>query len=129
MQVAHAFVNAINRRSVDEIVNLMTDDHVLIDSLGTRIGGKPRMKAAWAAYFGMIPDYSIAVDETIAEGSVIVLLGTARGTYAASGALPPENRWATPVAWRALVRGALVAEWRVYADLEPLRQVMAFGKK
>jgi hypothetical protein len=33
------------------------------------------------------------------------------------------------VAWRALVRGALVAEWRVYADLEPLRQVMAFGKK
>jgi ketosteroid isomerase-like protein len=128
-QIAHAFVEAINRWSVDEIVNLMTDDHVFVDSLGMRISGKPRLKPAWAAYFAMIPDYSIAVDETLADGSVIVLLGTARGTYAANGVLPPENSWTTPAAWRAVVRDSRIAEWRVYADLEPLRQIMARSGK
>jgi len=123
-QIAQAFVSAINRRSVDEIVSLMTDDHVLVDSLGARTGGKPRLQAAWAAYFGMIPDYTITIDETIAEGSVVVLFGTAHGTYAASGDFLPENRWTSPVAWRALVRGARIAEWHIYADLEPLRQIM-----
>jgi len=123
-RIAHAFVKAINRRSVDEIVNLMTDDHVLVDSLGARTLGKPRLQAAWAAYFCMIPDYKITIDETIAEGSAVVLVGTAQGTYARSGDLPLENRWIAPVASRALVRDARIAEWRIYADLEPLRQIM-----
>ena len=26
--------------------------------------------------------------------------------------------------WRAVVRGSLIAEWRVYADNEPIRQIV-----
>ncbi|MGA9583930.1 MAG: hypothetical protein WBQ95_01315 [Terracidiphilus sp.] len=40
----------------------------------------------------------------------------------------PENRWKTPIAIRALIEDGLVAEWRVYADNEPIRKVMASGK-
>ena len=40
------------------------------------------------------------------------------------GRLEAENRWETPAAWRAVIEHDRVAEWRVYADLEPLRAVM-----
>ena len=112
-----AFVEAINHHSPDEIADLMTEDHVFIDSLGTRVAGRDQMKQGWQAYFNMVPDYSIAVDETFAEGDVVVMLGSARGTYAGS-------QWETPAAWRAVVRDSRIAEWRVYADNEPIRQLM-----
>jgi uncharacterized protein (TIGR02246 family) len=125
VSIAHAFVAAINHQSADEIAGLMTDDHVFIDSLGTRVTGREPMKKGWQAYFSMIPDYTISLDETFVDGPVVVMLGAARGTYASRGRLKPENRWQTPAAWRAIVRGSLIAEWRVYADNEPIRQIMA----
>ena len=128
-RVAAAYVNAINQHSVEGIADLMTEDHVFVDSLGTRIDGKQRMKAGWEGYFRMVPDYTIVIDETFVEGAVVVMLGTAQGTYSANGALRPENKWSTPAAWRGLIRGSLVAEWRIYADNEPIRQIMARNRK
>jgi ketosteroid isomerase-like protein len=125
MRVARAFVDAINQRSAQAIAGLMTDDHVFVDSLGTRIEGKERMTAGWDGYFRMVPDYNIVVDETFVDGSVAVMLGKAQGTYSTDNVLRPENRWSTPAAWRVQVRGSLVAEWRVFADNEPIRQIMA----
>ena len=123
--IAHAFVNAINHQSPEEIASLMTEDHVFIDSLGTRVTGRQQMKKGWQGYFSMVPDYTIRVDETFAEGPVIVMLGAAQGTYSRGGPLQTENRWQTPAAWRAVVRGSSIAEWRIYADNEPIRQIMA----
>ena len=107
----------------------MTPDHVLVDSLGTRIAGRDRVQAAWKAYFRMVPDYRIAIEESFVNGVVVVMLGTADGTYSNGGDLRPENAWATPAVWRALTRDSLVAEWRVYADNEPLREVMARNRR
>lgn len=127
--VAGAFVQAINQRDVEEIVKLMTEDHVFIDALGARTQGRVKMKAGWEGYFRMVPDYILTVEETFADGAVVVMLGTAQGTYCTGGALQPENRWVTPAAWRAVVRGAQIAEWRVFADNEPIRQIMARTRK
>jgi uncharacterized protein (TIGR02246 family) len=123
--IVHGFVTAINHQSAEEIASLMTEDHVFIDSLGMRVTGREPMKKGWQAYFGMVPDYTISVDETFVDGPVVVMLGAARGTCSSGGPLKAENRWRTPAAWRAVVRGSLVAEWRVYADNEPIRQIMA----
>jgi len=125
VSVARAFVEAINRRNASGIAKLMTEDHVFIDSLGMRVTGRQQMEKGWEGYFGMVPDYGITVEETFCDGSVVVMIGTAQGTYSSEGVLPSENRWQTPAAWRAVVRGASVAEWRVYADNEPIRQIMA----
>ena len=122
--IAYAFVNAINNRNPEEIASLMTEEHVFIDSLGTRVTGRQPMQKGWQSYFGMVPDYAITIDETFADGPVVVMLGAAQGTYSSGGPLKPENRWHTPAAWRAVVRGSLIAEWRVYADNEPIRQIM-----
>jgi len=102
----------------------MTPDHVFIDSLGTKVAGREQMRQGWQSYLKMVPDYTIAVQETFINESVVVMLGRAGGTYAPGGPLLPENRWQTPVALRAVVRGSLIAEWRVYADNEPMRRLM-----
>jgi len=123
--VAHAFADAINRRSPEEIASLMTEDHIFVDALGMKVSGRERMKKGWEGYFDMVPDYTISINETFVDGSVVVMLGAAQGTYSSGGPLKPENAWRTPAAWRAVVRGLSIAEWRVYADNEPIRQIMA----
>jgi len=95
-----------------------------VDSLGKRCP-RTAMQTGWRQYFNMVPDYWIRIDEEIPNGDEVVLLGTAGGTYVAhDGALKPENKWETPAAWRALVSGGKVREWRVYCDNEPIRERM-----
>lgn len=35
-----------------------------------------------------------------------------------------ENHWEITAAWKAVVRGGYVSEWRVYADNEPVWKIM-----
>ena len=131
---AQAFVRAINRQDVDRLSGLMSPAHRFTDSLGNTVEGRDKMREAWAAYFRMVPDYSIAIEEyypanpTGDPDPVVVMLGVASGTYTHDGKLHPENQWQTPIAIRALIEDGLVAEWRVYADNDPLRRLMAAQK-
>jgi ketosteroid isomerase-like protein len=126
--IAQAFVRAINRQDLDRLTPLMSPSHRFIDSLGKVIEGREKMREGWAAYFRMVPDYTVAIEELYPGEPVVVMLGMASGTYTCDGKLHPENRWQTPVAIRVLVEDGLVAEWRVYADNEPIRKVIATGK-
>ncbi len=126
--IAHAFVRAINRQDVNRLTALMSPSHRFIDSLSNVVEGRDKMRESWAAYFRMVPDYSVAIEELYPSDPVVILLGVAEGTYSRDGKLNPENRWKTPIAIRALIEDGLVAEWRVYADNEPIRKVMASGK-
>jgi hypothetical protein len=87
--------------------------------------GREKMRVAWAKYFRMVPDFTVAIEETFCDGPVVAMLGMAQGTYAPDGQLKPENRWTTPAAFRAFIQEQKVAEWRVYSDNEPIRQRMA----
>jgi ketosteroid isomerase-like protein len=124
ISVAKEFVRAINRQNVDTLAALMTTDHRFTDSLGNTVGGREAMRAGWAGYFGMVPDYSLAIEETFADGSVVVMLGMAQGTMSGQAGPAPGNRWQTPIAIRARIEDGLVAEWRVFADNEPIRALM-----
>ena len=122
---ARAFVRAINRQDAEGLAELMAPEHRFVDSLGGVTAGRELMRTAWAGYFRMVPDYSIAVKEILCDGPVVVMLGVARGTYCPDGQrLREENRWETPAVLRAQVEDGLVMEWRVYADNEPMRELM-----
>jgi uncharacterized protein (TIGR02246 family) len=123
--VATAFVRAINRQDAATLAELMTDDHRFVDSLGNVVEGREKMRAGWIGYFRMVPDYSLAMEETYADGPVVLLLGVAQGTYTTDGTLKAENKWQTPVAIRVAVENGKVAEWRVYADNESIRRLMS----
>ena len=82
------------------------------------------MRAAWLGYFSMVPDYRIDVEEIVARGQIVLLTGTASGTFSPDGSLNPADRWSTPGAWRAAVHDEHIAVWQVFADNEPIRQIM-----
>ena len=124
VEVVLAFMERINAADVEGICALMTEDHVFVDALGTRIQGREKMRVAWTAYFGWIPDYKVSHEEVFQKSSLVAAFGTARGTYAADGKLRKENQWEIPAAWFAVVREGLVAQWRVYADNQPVRKLM-----
>jgi ketosteroid isomerase-like protein len=110
---------------VNVLVELMHDEHVFIDSLGTAVHGKGAMRKGWMGYFQMVPDYELTIEETCSSGDGVIMLGSAHGTYTADGNLLPENAWKTPAAFRAVIEDGKVKEWRVYADNEPIRQLMS----
>ena len=124
LEVVRAFVDRINAHDVDGLAALMTEDHRFIDSLGQAVHGRKAVRAGWDQYLGMVRDYRLLADEWLCDGSVVVLLGTAEGNCSPDGARKPAGSWTTPAAWRAVVRGGQLAEWRVYADNEPIRRLM-----
>ncbi len=124
VDVALAFIDQINSHDIPSLTMLMTDDIIFIDSLGQLVHGKRQLEQGWRAYFTWFPDYSIQVEETFGRGTTIALFGSAHGTYAVGGKLLPENHWKIPAAWKATVREDRIAEWRVYADNEPVWKIM-----
>jgi uncharacterized protein (TIGR02246 family) len=125
LSVVDEFVRQINSRNATGLSRLMTDDHVFVDSLGNAIQGKDQMRKAWIAYFYMIPNFTVTIQEKFLKGNAVALFGIAQGTYSAGGKLVERNTWSMPAAWKAVVRNGLIAEWHVFADNDPVRRIMA----
>lgn len=124
IKIVNQFANAINQHSVDALDHLMSDDHTFIDGMGTVVRDREQMKTGWSGYFNMVPDYKVDIFEVFVSGNTVALLGEASGTYTSDGRLKPENFWKIPAAWRAVVSDNKIKEWQVYADNEPIRQIM-----
>lgn len=124
IQVVLEFERLINARNPEDICALMIASGEFIDSLGNRIQGMEKLRAAWEGYFKMVPDYSISHAEIFADRDIVAMFGTAQGTFTKDGQIQKENFWKTPAAWRAVVRDGKVATWQVYGDNEPIRAIM-----
>jgi len=125
VETVRRFLDLINQRDVAELCQLMTEDHVFIDSLGQSVRGRETMRAGWRSYYAFCPDYWVSHEEIFDSGNTVAVFGSAGGTIAAHGELPPENKWRVPAAWRAVVDKGLVKEWQVYADNKPVYDIMA----
>ncbi|HUJ21683.1 MAG TPA: nuclear transport factor 2 family protein [Bryobacteraceae bacterium] len=119
------FMECINKRDADKLAELMTEDHLFIDSLGQKVRGREKMRAGWQGYYAFCPDYWVSHDEIFQTGNKVAVFGAAGGTIARNAELPPENAWRTCAAWLAVVANGLVKEWRVYADNKPVYDILA----
>ena len=115
------FVAAINDHDPTALAALMTPDHAFVDSLGNRMQGAAAVEAAWRGYFSMCRDYRIHVDDVLSDGDLVLAIGQAGGTI-------DGTAWKTPAAWKAVIRGGTVAEWRVFADNKPVYEILAKRK-
>lgn len=124
LKTVKLFVKNINEHNLDGLVSLMTDDHTFIDSMGIDMNGKKNMKKAWDVYLTTFPNYEIEAEDWILSKDRIAIFGTARGTLAVNGKLKNENSFEIPASWTAIVEDGKVAEWRVYADNQPVREII-----
>ncbi len=115
------FVAAINQHDVPALAALFTADHVFVDGLGNRVEGAASMEAGWRGYFAFCPDYWIRIDHVLTKDGIALAVGEAGGTI-------DDIAWRTPAAWKAVLRGGKVAEWRVFADNKPVYEILAKRK-
>ena len=99
------YVARINAHDAKGIVALCTRDHVLTDSLGSRLSGLDRLERGWLGYFSLFPDYRVELHAIASTGDVVVACGSAAATHAPSGA-----------AWRSSFRSMKKS------DLQIIRQ-------
>ena len=110
------FIDAINEADIDKICNLMSDDHLFIDSQGYRVTGKNNMELGWIEYFKLFPDYKIEIEDTFEKSELVCLLDYASGTYRNLQNETNSNHWRIPAAWKAIVYKNQIKQWQVYAD-------------
>jgi ketosteroid isomerase-like protein len=122
------FLDRINKRDADKLAELMTEEHIFVDSLGNTMQGREKMRVGWRGYYSFCPDYWVTHEEMLENGNIVAVFGTAGGTIAANGKLPPENKWRTSAAWLAVVESGLVKKWQVYADNKPVYEITAKSK-
>lgn len=116
-QTVQLFIDKINLHDIEGIVDLLTEDHLFIDSWGTRFEGKKTMKEGWQAYFAWFPDYKIEIEELIESGENVFIFGSACAIYHGNKGNNPQDRyWSIPAAWRATVSEGRIRKWQVYAD-------------
>jgi ketosteroid isomerase-like protein len=103
MMTGLKFHEEINRRDLEGLVELMTDDHVFIDNSGDL---DKNMKEGWKRFFSDYPDYRNVVTSATVTGNVVVMVGYSTCSN--------ERRLNGPSIWTAKVRNKHVSEWRVH---------------
>jgi ketosteroid isomerase-like protein len=124
LEIAMDFIKRINSGDVNSVCELMTEGHIFQDALGKRMIGRENMRQGWTMYFKTVTDYQIHADEFFQTDDRLAILGTASGRYTGNTGGGSHGFWEVPAAWRAQVKDGLIAEWRVYADNQPLRKLM-----
>src|SRR6516164_2003582 len=104
------FLERINERDVDKLAELMTEDHLFVDSLGEAVRGREKMRAGWRNYYAFCPDYWVSHEEIFQNGNKVAVFRAAGGTIAATSKVPLENQWRTQAAWLAVVEEGLVKQ-------------------
>lgn len=127
-EITLKFVKAINDHNVDEIVNLMSDDHTFIDAYGNMHIGKTGMKEGWKDYYDLFPDFKIEITDIIENDSMIGLFGYASATYKNIKDESNSNFWRIHAAWKAIIENNKVKHWQVICDYTKILKIMDKNK-
>lgn len=115
LEIAQAFVDAINRADPAALRALMTEDHTFTDALGRSFSGAEQMTAGWRYFFEAFPEYWIRVDTAFADGARVALFGEAGGKWRVDGQVLDQT-WTVRAAWLAEINDSKVKTWTVYCD-------------
>ncbi len=111
--VALKFVGIINSGDSEELIKLQTEDFTFIDMAGDVTHGRD----GWPSYFSSYPKYKIHVQHVLTSGNGVAIICKTTGSH-----VPPEVEEHENVLWTAEIQGGLVAEWRIYSDIEEAKK-------
>ncbi len=107
--IALKFVEVINAGDSEALIKLQAEDFTFIDMKGDVYRGRD----GWQDYFSAYPKYKIHVQHVLTGGNGVAIIGKTTGSH-----VPPEVEEKETVLWTAEIRNGLVAEWRIYSDIE-----------
>lgn len=115
IETALRFVDCINHKDVDGIVEMLADGHLFVDLDGNEhVFDANSGRTAWSGYFKMAPRYLIHVSHAYAAGDVAVLTGRTTGSHLH---LPHEKEFQEHMLiWSARVRDGKLLDWRLWYD-------------
>jgi ketosteroid isomerase-like protein len=111
------FNDAINRRDLGSLAELMTEDHTLIAGEEEPISGRETCLRAWERFFELLPDYRNVFQEVRAQGALVRVRGRS---------ICSDECLNGPAIWTAVVEGRRVREWRVHEDTPRNRGELGF---
>ena len=120
--VTHIVFDGFNQQSVDVLAENFTDDIIVRRHAwkGGDIVGIEATKEWLAGFYGVIPDVHIRVEDMVAEGDMVAVRYTLRGTFAPTG-LPFDE---VPELWlMRFVDGQVAEIWEHFDDLGFRQQV------
>ncbi len=119
--VVTSFNDAITRQDIGVLNNLITDNHVFIDSTGGRTEGREAVVAAWKSFFDQFPGYvNIFADMQQPDETHVVIIGHSECSV-------PEL--AGPALWRATIDTDRIAMWEVFEDTPQSREYLHLSKE
>ena len=111
--IALEFVECINNQDIEGLVALMTEGFTMIPDQGEPEVGREVMKKGFQGYFDDFPAYKIHIDKVARSGDDVAIVGKTTGSH-----IPPEIEAGETVIWIAKIEGQLVAEWRIFSDMD-----------
>lgn len=117
-ETALKFVEQINSQNLDGLVQLMTEDHRFVDYEGEADHGREVMRDGFGRYFSAYPEYKIHISKVCTSGDAVAIIGKTTGSH-----LLPEVDAEEILIWTAKIQNGLIAEWRIYMDLENVRKI------
>jgi hypothetical protein len=105
--IALLFNECINRRDLQGLSALMTEDHAFVDRDGSVHGPKQVMVEGWENFFKQFPEYRNIFNRIDSIENKVIILGHAYWS--------DKNPY-DPVIWEATIVTDLVQEWRIYDD-------------
>ena len=107
MMLALRFNERINARDLEGLSNMMTEDHLFIDSENDIDEGKEVMTEGWRNFFANYPDYRNIFPQVFVRENLVIMVGYSTCSYD-----PLDG----PAIWTVMVHNGLISEWRVYKD-------------
>ncbi len=115
LEVAGAFVAAINAADLVALRALMTDDHTFTDARGNSFSGAEKLIAGWQHFFRAYPGYWIRIHQSFAAENHAALFGEAGGGWRVADRILPGT-WQVAAAWLAEVESGKIRSWSVFCD-------------
>ena len=106
------FNDCINNQDIIGLSNLMSDNHVFIDSSDDVHEGKDSIVKGWTDFFRSYPDYRNHFPKIESRENLVLMIG-----YSTCSHKPLDG----PALWTAKIENDLVTEWRVYLDTKENR--------
>lgn len=116
VELVNSFIEAINNQNITQIITLLDEDHLFINSQDKKLSGKENVIRAWLKYFELFPDYHIEAEQIVASDDMIAIFGYSSGTYKNLADKSNLNYWRLPSSWKVSVQNSLITKWQVYTD-------------